>query len=136
MKIIIQGYNKSIHKKNNQIIVKENDEVIYKISAKKITDILINGKGYITFDALTLLSENNIPLISINYYGQIEYIMKTPTEENIKLRKKQYKLSENIEGIKISQEIIKSKINNQYYTLKTLNKNKKNTQINKIKENI
>lgn len=59
MKIIIQGYNKSIHKKNNQIIVKEKDDTIYKISPKKVTDILIIGKGYITFDALTLIAKNN-----------------------------------------------------------------------------
>ena len=35
MKMIIQGYNKSIHKKNEQIIVKEKDNIIYRISAKK-----------------------------------------------------------------------------------------------------
>ena len=37
MKMIIQGYNKSIHKKNEQIIVKEKDNIIYRISAKKIS---------------------------------------------------------------------------------------------------
>lgn len=140
MKIIIQGYNKSIHKKNNQIIVKEKDDTIYKISPKKVTDILIIGKGYITFDALTLIAKNNIPLISTNYYGQIDYIIKNPNDENIKLRKKQYHMSESSQGIKISKEIIKSKINNQYYTLKTLNKHKKDKQVNetiqKIKNNI
>ena len=57
MKIIIQGYNKSIHKKNNQIIVKEKEDTIYKTSPKKVTDILIIGKGYITFDALTLIAK-------------------------------------------------------------------------------
>lgn len=49
MKLIIEGYNKSIHKKDNQIIVKEKDEVIYKIPADDIDDITIVGKGYITF---------------------------------------------------------------------------------------
>lgn len=136
MKMIIQGYNKSIHKKNEQIIVKEKDNIIYRISAKKISDILIIGKGYITFDALSLISQNNIPLISTNKYGHIEYILTTPNDEKILLRKKQYKLSENFQGIEISKEIIKSKINNQYYTLKTLNKNKKNEDVNQIKNEI
>lgn len=136
MKMIIQGYNKSIHKKNNQIIVKEKDDIIYKISPKKITDILIIGKGYITFDALTLISQNHIPLISTNHYGHIDYILTAPNEDNIKLRKKQYMISENCHGIKISKEIIKSKINNQYYTLKTLNKHKKDKQVNKSLQKI
>lgn len=112
MKLILEGYNKSIHKKNNQIIVKENEKTIYKISAKKISDILIIAKGYVTFDALTLISQNNIPLISTNYYGKIEYVLKTPNDENITLRKKQYKTSENYKGTIISKEIIKSKMYN------------------------
>ncbi len=35
MKIILQGYNKSIHKKNNQIIIKEKDQTLYKTNPKK-----------------------------------------------------------------------------------------------------
>ncbi|MBQ6220769.1 MAG: CRISPR-associated endonuclease Cas1 [Methanosphaera sp.] len=136
MKMIIEGYNKSIHKKNNQIIVKQKEEIIYKISVRNISDILIIGKGYITFDALTLISQNNIPVISTNHYGRIDYILKSPYDENIMLRKKQYKTSENYQGLLISKEIIKSKIYNQYYTLNTLNKRKKNKELNEIKEKI
>jgi len=136
MKIIIQGYNKSIHKKNNQIIIKEKDNIIYRISSKRISDILILAKGYVTFDALSLISQNNIPLIATNKYGNIEYVLTTPHEDNILLRKKQYKISENNQGVKISQEIIKSKMYNQYYTLKTLNKNKKNEEVKKLRKEI
>ena len=77
MKLIIEGYNKSIHKKDNQIVVKEKDELIYKIPADDIDDITIVGKGYITFDALSLLSRNNVNLITVNYFGQVEYILET-----------------------------------------------------------
>jgi len=136
MKMIIQGYNKSIHKKNNQIIIKEKDNIIYRISPKKISNILIIGKGYITFDVLSLISQNNIPLLSTNNYGHIEYILTTPNNDNILLRKKQYKISDNYGGVQISKEIIKSKMNNQYYTLKTLNKNKKNLDVNQLKNEI
>lgn len=136
MKIIIEGYNKSLHKQNNQLLIKEKKEEIYKISPKKVTDILILGKGYITFDALTLIAQNNISLISTNYYGQIEYILTSPQYENITLRKKQYLLSENYQGTQIAKEIITSKIKNQHSTIKTLNRNKQNPEVNKIKEKI
>ncbi len=140
MKLIIEGYNKSIHKKDNQIQIKEKGTEIYKIPIKEIENITIVGKGYITFDALSLLSKNNIQLISISYYGQIEYILQTPNQINPILRKQQYKVSENQKGIEIARNIIIAKLKNQKSTLRTLNKNKKNPiiKINEkfIKENI
>ena len=42
----------------------------------------------------------------------------------MELKKQQYKLSENKKGLRISVELIKSKIKNQKGVLKTLNKNK------------
>ena len=132
MKLIIKGYNKSIHKKDNQIVVKEKDELIYKIPADDIDDITIVGKGYITFDALSLLSRNNVNLITVNYFGQVEYILETPNQKYVQLKKEQYRSSDNEKGLKIAIEIVKTKIKNQKSTIKTLNKNKK---IKKVKEN-
>ena len=63
MKILIEGYNKSIHKRDNQILIKEKDDELEKINIKRIDDITIIGKGSVTFDALRLISDNNIPLI-------------------------------------------------------------------------
>lgn len=60
MKLIIEGYNKSIHKRDNQILIKENEDELDKINVSKIDDILIIGKGSISFDALRLISKNNI----------------------------------------------------------------------------
>ena len=71
MKILIEGYNKSIHKCDNQILIKEKDDKLEKINIKRIDDITIIGKGYVTFDALRLISDNNIPLMSIDYFGKI-----------------------------------------------------------------
>lgn len=140
MKLIIEGYNKSIHKKDNQIQIKEKGTEIYKIPVKEIENITIVGKGYITFDALSILSKNNIQVISINYYGQIEYILQSSNQINPILRKQQYKISENQKGIEIAKNIIIAKLKNQKSTLRTLNKNKKNPtiKINEefIKENI
>jgi CRISPR-associated protein Cas1 len=139
MKIIIEGYNKSIHKKGELLQIKEKEEELYKITPRKITDITLLAKGYVTFDALTLISKYNIPLISINNYGQIEYIITNPHNDDIILKKQQYKTSENYNGVKISKQIIKSKMKNQYSTIKTLNKTKKYSRVlekqKQIKEN-
>lgn len=39
MKLIIDGYNKTLRKKDNQIVVMEKDNEIYRISANKVSDI-------------------------------------------------------------------------------------------------
>ena len=134
MKLVIEGYNKSIHKKDNQIVIYEKDEILDSIKASTINDITIIGKGHITFDALTLIAENNIKLISINPKGQITYTLESPNQANVKLKKQQYKSSENKKGLKISVELIKSKIKNQKGVLKTLNKNKQLKRVSATRE--
>lgn len=124
MKLVIDGYNKSIHKKDNQLTIHENSQIIDSIKANKINDITIVGKGYVTFDALNIMAENNIKLISINPRGGLNYTLESPDSKNVELKKQQYKLSENKLGLEISKELIKSKMKNQKATLTTLNKNK------------
>ncbi len=125
MKLIIDGYSKSIHKKDNQIVIHEKDEILDSIKASEITDITLVGKGYVTFDALNLMAENNIKLIAINPRGQLTYTLESPDWRNVRLKKEQYRLSENQLGLEISKELIISKMKNQKATLITLNKNKK-----------
>lgn len=125
MKIVIEGYNKSIHKKDNQLVIYEKDEILDSIKASAIDDITVTAKGYVTFDALDLMAQNNIKFISINPRGELNYTLESPEPGNVHLKKKQYKLSEDKLGAIISRELIKSKIKNQKGVLKTLNKNKK-----------
>lgn len=125
MKLVIDGYGKSIHKKDNQITIHEKDEIVDSIKASEITDITLVGKGYVTFDALNLMAKNNIKLIAINPQGQLTYTLESPDWQNVKLKKEQYRLSENRLGLEISRELIMSKMKNQKATLTTLNKNRR-----------
>ena len=36
MKILIEGYNKSIHKRDNQLLIKEKDDELEKINLNRI----------------------------------------------------------------------------------------------------
>ena len=74
MKLVIEGFNKSIHKKSNRLVIKEKDEEIENIKIQDISDILIIGKGSISFDALNLIANNNVKLVSMDYYGNFNYI--------------------------------------------------------------
>ena len=135
MKLLIDGYNKSLHKKDNQLVIYENNKIIDKIKASQISDITIVAKGYVTFDALNLIAKINIKQIAIDYNGNLTYAIESPDVRNIKLKKQQYNLSENIKGLKIAKELIKCKMKNQKATLTTLNKKKqfKNVQNSRLK---
>lgn len=87
MKLIIDGYNKTLRKKDNQIVVMEKDNEIYRISANKVSDITIMAKGHITFDALNLMAKNNIKLISINYFGQNQLYFRVSKSEQYCFKK-------------------------------------------------
>ena len=89
-----------------------------------------------TFDALDLMAENNIKLIAINPRGQLTYTLESPDWRNVKLKKEQYKLSENRLGLEISRELIMSKMKNQKATLTTLNKNKQLKRVYNNREKI
>ena len=78
------------------------------------------------------MAENNIKLIAINPRGQLTYTLESLDWQNVKLKKEQYKLSENRLGLEISRELIISKMKNQKATLTTLNKNK---QLKRVYDN-
>lgn len=119
MRLIIDGYGKSIRKRDNQIVIKEGKEELNYYLAKNISQILILGKGSVTFDALDLMSENGIDLISIDWKGKIKYKLSSENQKNIKLRKEQYyALNDERSGF-LAKSFIKGKIENQKAVLTT-----------------
>lgn len=128
MRLIIDGFGKSISKKDNQIVIKENNKEINFFRIKDISQILIIGKGSITFDALNLLAENDIDCFSLNFNGNVNYRLSPPEKSNISLRKEQYFATNDIRGGILAKCFIKSKIKNQKAILGTLAKSRKNDE--------
>lgn len=60
MRIIVDGYGKTVAKRDNQIVIKENGKEEDYFVIDEISQILITGKGSITFDALALLGEHEV----------------------------------------------------------------------------
>ena len=67
LKLIIDGFGKSVAKRDNQIVIKENGKEKDFFLANEISQILFTGKGSITFDALSLLAEHDVFCASINW---------------------------------------------------------------------
>ena len=87
MKLVVDGYGKSIRKRDNQIVIKEDDKELDFFLAKDLEQILILGKGSITFDALELLAENDVDCLSIDWRGDVKYRLASGENKNIQIRK-------------------------------------------------
>ena len=122
MRLIIDGFGKSITKRDNQIVIRENGEELDYFLPKDLKQIIINGKGAITFDAIELLSDNDVDLIAIDWKGNIKYRLSSLEHTNVEIRKQQYyALNDNRSGY-LAKKFIESKIKNQKATLTTLSK--------------
>lgn len=126
MRIFIDGFGKSITKRDNQIVIKEKGKEIDYFLAEDLTQIVIMGKGSITFDALRLLAEYDVDCIDIDWKGRLDYRLSPPEKKNVFIKKEQYgSLYDKRSGI-LAKAFIKAKIENQKSTLGTLAKSRKN----------
>ncbi|KZX10323.1 CRISPR-associated endonuclease Cas1 [Methanobrevibacter filiformis] len=139
MRIAIEGFGKSIAKRDNQIVIKEKGKEIDFFLAEDLTQIVIMGKGSITFDALRLLAEKDVDCVAIDWKGTLDYRLSPPDKKNVNYKKEQYfSLSDKRSGI-LAKRFIKAKIENQKAILGTLAKSRKNNkeliiQKDKLKE--
>ena len=54
MKLFVEGFGKSVARRDNQILIKENDKITNYYIIDDIEQLIITGKGSITFDAMSL----------------------------------------------------------------------------------
>lgn len=124
MRLIIDGFGKSITKRDNQIVIRENGEELDYFLPKDLKQIIINGKGAITFDAIELLSDNDVDVIAIDWRGNIKYRLSSMEHNNVEIRKQQYYALNDKRSGYLAKKFIESKIKNQKATLTTLAKSK------------
>ena len=109
MRLLIDGFNKSVTKRDNQIVIKEDGKEVDYFLPKDLKQIIILGKGAITFDAIALLSDANVDLIAIDWRGNIKYRLASKEHNNVQIRKQQYfALSDSRSGY-LAKKFIESK---------------------------
>jgi CRISPR-associated endonuclease Cas1 len=81
--------------------------------------VVVDVNGGLSFAALTWLSEHNIPLIQINWRGEIINVVSENPEKSISERRKSQLIAKNGDGaLKIALKLIKAKIANSIDTLR------------------
>ena len=123
MRLIIDGFNKSITKRDNQIVIKEDGKEVDYFLPKDLKQIIILGKGAITFDAISLLADSDVDLIAINWRGEIKYRLASKEHNNVQIRKQQYySLNDSRSGY-LAKKFIESKIRNQKALIGKISRN-------------
>ena len=129
MRIIVDGYGKTVAKRDNQIVIKENGKEEDYFVIDDISQILITGKGSITFDALALLDEHEVDCVSINWKGHVDYKLYAPYRKNAIVRKEQYFALADERSGHLAKAFIKAKIENQKALLGTLAKSREDNDV-------
>jgi len=80
--------------------------------------IILDGDGSITFDALEWLSEQGVPLVQIDWRGEVVSVGGASYAANPDLVKHQLKIQQNGYGFEFSKWLILKKIDNSYQTIK------------------
>ena len=124
LKLIIDGFGKSVAKRDNQIVIKENGKEKDYFLAKEVSQIFFTGKGSITFDALSLLAENDIYCASIDWRGHVNYTLSAPDRKNAIVKKEQYFALMDSRSGYLAKSFVIAKIENQKAVLGTLAKSR------------
>ena len=124
MRIIVDGFGKTVAKRDNQIVIKENGKEEDYFRIDEISQVLITGKGSITFDALSLLAEHEVDCVSINWRGHVDYMLSAPERKNALVRKEQYFALMDSRSGHLARSFVMAKIENQKAVLGTLAKSR------------
>ena len=127
----LKGYGFSVNVKDNKIVLKNNYDPFkepeveeFYVNNMPYEKIVMSGKGYISTEALSLLSQHNRNLILLDTYGKpITYlnpVMESLTSTNYRIG--QYDTFRNPEKrTYLSRQIVKAKLESQINFLKSTN---------------
>lgn len=129
MKLFVDGFGKSVARRDNQILIKENDKITNYYVIDNIEQLIITGKGSITFDAMSLLAAHNIDTIVLNWKGEVVYQLLPTENKHVNVKKEQYSALNDFRSGYLAKSFIKAKLENQKAFLATLSKSRENSEV-------
>ena len=125
---LLRGYGVSINLKDNRICLKggtdpfttEQEKEEWFVSQIPYERILISGRGYLSTEAIKLLTDHNINIILTDTYGNLvtamHKIMSSPTATSYRLA--QYDAFRNPEKVAyLQKQLLKSKLESQIQSI-------------------
>ena len=133
-RLVVDGFGKYVGKKGNRIIVKEGGSIVHQALPEELRQILVTGKGSIGFDAVNFLSSNGVDIIFLNSKGQLTARLAPLEMRTVETRKEQYYAYRDVRSLNLGREFALAKMKNQYATLGTLAKRRKDSDPDSAEE--
>jgi CRISPR-associated protein Cas1 len=126
-RLVVDGYGKFLRRTGNQLVVTEKGQVKHRVLAEDLRQVVISGRGAISFDAMELLSEYGVDLVVLDWRGEVTSRLSTSLMRTVQTRRQQYAAYEDSRGSLLAKEFIHAKMRNQYAVLGTLAKARSET---------
>lgn len=126
-RLVIDGYGKYVGKTSNRIVVREQGKTVFQSPPEDLRQVLVTGKGSIGFDAINLLAAHGVDLIFIDSHGEVRSRLSSPEMRTVATRREQYFAYRDARGFVLGRAFAVAKMKNQYATLGTLAKRRKET---------
>ncbi len=126
-RLVIDGYGKTVSRHGNQIIVRKEGKVVHRVTPERLRQIVIIGRGSITFDALRLLGRHGVDVIAIDRRGKTVVRLSSAMMRTVRTRREQYKAYEDARSGHLSKQFVYAKLKNQYAVLGSLAKTRRDT---------
>ncbi|MEG3224838.1 MAG: CRISPR-associated endonuclease Cas1 [Methanobacteriales archaeon Met13] len=124
MRLVVDGYGKSLGKRDNQIVVKDKGHEVNYFLAEELSQVIITGKGSVSFDAMNLMATNNVDLVVLNWTGDIIYRLSPPELKNVRGRREQFHAYNDSRSGFLCKQFIGAKMENQKSVLGSLAKSR------------
>lgn len=124
-RLVVDGFGKFIGKHGGRIVVKEKGKTLHQAKAEDLRQVVISGSGSISFDAMELLGSCGVDLIIINWKGEVTARLASRDLRTVQTRREQYYAYRDARSGFLAKRFIIAKMRNQYATLGTLAKSRK-----------
>jgi len=126
-RLVIDGFGKFVGKKSGRIVVKEKGKTLHHAKVEDLRQVVISGKGGISFDALELLGAHGVDLIVVDWKGEVTARLASREMRTVQTRREQYYAYRDERSGVLAKQFVLAKMKNQYATLGTLAKSRKDT---------
>jgi len=126
-RLVVDGWGKYVGKQSERIVVKEKGQTLHHEAVDDLRQVVVSGGGSISFDAIELLAAHGVDLVVVSWKGEITARLASRDMRTVQTRREQYYAYREKRSGTIAKRIISAKIRNQYATLGTLAKSRKET---------
>lgn len=126
MQLVINTYGSYLQKNGDCFKVKKDDQV-FEVSVKKVDGIMITTAAYITTDAIKLAMDHNIDIIFLDEFGDpFGRVWHSKLGSTTLIRRRQLEIADTLEGVNLSLDWVRKKLDNQIELLTRLRESRTN----------